>query len=247
MDRIDLEEWKPIVGFEGLYEVSNLGNVRSISRLRKGKGNSFCWHKGKILKPQLSYNGYCRVGINDSNGKQHIFSVHKLVALAFVPNLHNEVEINHKDENKTNNIASNLEWCSPSYNINYGTRNTRVAAKMAKPVVITRLVDGKEFYFKSISEAKRCGFGTVALFSKQKNKQIRYGGYHWRYADEQNFVIPTVIDKRKPIIANSILGDSIMEFESLHDAERKHYSRNSIKSALKEGRSYRGYYWKYKQ
>ena len=107
------EIWKNIAGYEGLYEVSSFGRVRS---LRFGKT--------KILKPGKNKKGYLRVSLC-KNGKQKTFFVHRLVAQAFLENPQNLPQINHKDENKQNNRLENLEWCSCDYNNNYGTRNER--------------------------------------------------------------------------------------------------------------------------
>lgn len=114
-----LEIWKPIQGFEDCYEVSNLGNVRSLDRYiyckSKTKPNLF---KGKILKQRFDKYGYLTVNLKKSQ-KSHIKKVHRLVALAFIKNPNNCDNINHIDGIKTNNIISNLEWCTPSYNTCY--------------------------------------------------------------------------------------------------------------------------------
>lgn len=112
-----------MVGYEGKYEVSNLGRVRSLNYLRTGKA--------KLLKQQLDKHGYKRVGLYE-DGKAKSLLVHRLVAMAFLPNPNNLPMVNHKDENKTNNNVSNLEWCTVSYNNNYGTRNERVGKKTRK-------------------------------------------------------------------------------------------------------------------
>lgn len=116
------EIWKDIEGYEGLYQVSNLGNVKTLNY--KGK------HKVKILKHQIDKDGYHKVSLYDIDKKPKRFSVHKLVCLAFLENPHNYPIINHIDEDKDNNALSNLEWCSYGYNVNFGTRNSRVSAKM---------------------------------------------------------------------------------------------------------------------
>ena len=100
------EIWKDIKGFEGSYQVSDLGNVRSLPRLVEYK--SHCQiHKGRILKPQLNSKGYLRVRIG---GKS--WFVHRLVAEAFIENPDNKAQVNHKDGCKQNNAANNLEWNS---------------------------------------------------------------------------------------------------------------------------------------
>lgn len=115
------EVWKPIEGFEGIYEISNCGNVRSLDRCfsydsNYGRHNYY----GTILKKSLKRNGYHQVNLYYKGHVKHI-AVHRLVANAFIPNPNNLPYVNHKDENKTNNHVDNLEWCTAKYNTNYGT------------------------------------------------------------------------------------------------------------------------------
>lgn len=114
------EIWKDIIGYEGLYQVSSLGRVRSLDRY--DSNNHFL--KGRILKLSANGKGYLKVALN-SNGKAKTYSVHRLVLQSFIPNPDNLPQVNHKDENKTNNNVDNLEWCDNSYNLNYGTRKIR--------------------------------------------------------------------------------------------------------------------------
>lgn len=107
---IEIEEFRDIPGYEGVYEVSNLGRVR---------------RNGKILKPGKNRDGYLLVSLS-KNGIRKTVRVHRLVALSFLSNPNNLPEINHRDENRTNNTVDNLEWCTRDYNINYS---------QAKPVL----------------------------------------------------------------------------------------------------------------
>lgn len=112
MDNYQFEEWKDITGYEGLYQVSNLGRVKSIG-----------YGKIKLLNPGTVGNGYLMV-ILYKDGKHKTFLVHRLVALAFIPNTENLPQVNHKNEDKTDNRACNLEWCDAKYNNTYGSRTT---------------------------------------------------------------------------------------------------------------------------
>lgn len=112
------EIWKPIKGFEGRYEVSNLGNVKSLDRTTSGKNNGVRLIKGKLLKQQIA-SGYAQVYLSEK-GKQRWFKVHRLVAEAFVANPNNLPIVNHKDGNTLNNIEANIEWCDTRYNVIYG-------------------------------------------------------------------------------------------------------------------------------
>lgn len=108
-------EWRPVPGYEGLYEVSNDGQVRSLFRYKK------------VLKPHLRNNYYNYQLFKDKVGKY--IGAHRLVAMAFIPNPDGLPFVNHKDECRTNNSVENLEWCSPQYNSTYGTARQRCKAK----------------------------------------------------------------------------------------------------------------------
>lgn len=118
--------WKDIQGFEGLYQVSNDGKVRSLDRIINYKDGRARLEKGHKLKPHADKKGYTRVTLCKNN-KCKPYLVHRLVAMAFIPNPNNWPQVNHKDENKTNNTVWNLEWCDRIYNCNYGTRNERIS------------------------------------------------------------------------------------------------------------------------
>lgn len=178
-----IEIWKPVEGFEGLYEVSNLGRVKSL------------WFgKEKILKPAKNGSDYLLVDLY-KNGKGKNFLVHRLVATAFIPNPEGFKQINHRDEVKTNNCVENIEWCDAKYNNNYGTRNERSAASrrndpsQSKPVEASKYEDFSEIClrFASTAEADRNGFnhGHVSdccrgCFHREGNN--KYKGLFWRFA-----------------------------------------------------------------
>ena len=116
-----MEEWRDIRGYEGLYQISNLGRVKS---LRDNHGK----YREKILNPS-NRKGYLIVSLC-RKGRKREFKVHRLVALHFIDNPNNYSQVNHKDENKENNRVDNLEWCTPKYNSNYGTRTQRASEKI---------------------------------------------------------------------------------------------------------------------
>ncbi len=115
------EIWKDIEGYEGLYQVSNLGRVKSLNYKRTGKEKILIYRKHK--------NGYIYIGLC-KDGIVKSFRVHRLVAKTFISNPNNYEEVNHKDEDKSNNCVENLEWCNPKYNANYGNRNEKVRKKL---------------------------------------------------------------------------------------------------------------------
>lgn len=124
-----MEEWKDIVGYEGYYQVSSDGNVRSLNRTvhhSKNSGTRILF--GRMIKNHKNTKGYISVALS-KNGVVAMYRVHRLVAKMFVPNPNNLPEINHIDENKSNNASSNLEWVSHLNNIRHGTGIRRGADK----------------------------------------------------------------------------------------------------------------------
>lgn len=118
-----IEIWKDIEGYEGMYQVSNMGRVRALDRVKPNSGGQIA--KGHILPQSDNGHGYRFVSLWKFN-KGRRFYVHRLVASAFIPNPNNFPIINHKDENKSNNRYENLEWCTQKYNINYGNHMKRL-------------------------------------------------------------------------------------------------------------------------
>ena len=181
------ETWRPVKGFEGLYEVSDHARVRSLDRwVTQDNNGTLCEriYKGKIISQQIDHNGYLSVHIS-INGKVTGKNVHRLVAEAFVPNPNNLPCINHKDENKRNNLPSNLEWCDYLYNNNYGTRKKRVLLSRGKPIEQLTLDGQHVAFYKNNIEAELKSGGKYkssnirAAITKRKRKTAY--GYQWRY------------------------------------------------------------------
>ena len=160
------EIWKPIKGYEGLYEVSNFGRIKSLKRLVKSHnkwGECYIIINEKILKTSDNKLGYLFVKLFKNN-KAKTYYIHRLVAEHFIPNPNNYKEVNHKDECKTNNVVTNLEWCDRKYNVNYGNRTKRVTEKLknkkewSKPVIQYTLDGQFVKEWESINEADRNGY-----------------------------------------------------------------------------------------
>lgn len=167
---MDKEIWKDIAGYEKMYQVSNLGRVRSLDRY-SWNGYKYWLQKGKILKPCQQKSGYLNVDLSNGHSKSHKDRVHRLVAQAFISNPNNYPQVNHKDEDKSNNKVENLEWCTAKYNLNYGHHNKKAAntrmkndfekiairnGRMVSKPVIQLTLDGKIIkYYNSQSEAAR--------------------------------------------------------------------------------------------
>ena len=174
-----MEIWKDIEGYEGIYQVSNLGRVKRYYK------NS----KEKLLKLQLHRTGYLRV-ILCKEGRMKTCRVHRLVAKAFIPNPDNKPEVNHKDEDKTNNKVENLEWMTRRENINYGTRNERSGKsqrnnkKRSKPIYGINIKTNEKIEFPSTEEAQRNGFNQGNIVHCLKGRCKSHKGYRWYYKED---------------------------------------------------------------
>lgn len=126
-----MEKWKKIDWIDGIfpiYEVSDNGNIKTIKRCRQYKATDYlAVYKEHIKKQQTDKYGYKRVMLYGEKPFKKFVPVHRLVAIAFIPNPDGYSQVNHKDENKTNNNVDNLEWCNCIYNNNYGSRNVKIA------------------------------------------------------------------------------------------------------------------------
>lgn len=178
-----IEYWKPIPGYEGLYEVSSLGRVKSLLHTVscKNKYNIFLkTYPSKILSPGKS-SGYFHVTLfKDGIRKQ--FKVHRLVAMAFIPNPNNFSQINHRNEITTDNRVENLEWCDASYNSNFGSRIDRIKKKQEK-AVYQYSVDGTLIkIWRSASEIQRStGMYQSFITDTCNGKHKLSYGYIWSY------------------------------------------------------------------
>ena len=180
------EIWKDIEGYEGFYQVSNFGRVRSVDRwiMRNGKP---AFIKGKLLSfHKRSGYYYAQFRIN-GDGKNHHEAVHRLVGRAFVPGYSEKLDINHKDNNRTNNHADNLEWCTRSYNIQYMHDNFPRDEKQKRPVIQINKNGQEVARFESMTEAAEAVGTSINMIWHVCNHYGRNktaGGYRWRYADE---------------------------------------------------------------
>lgn len=174
------EIWKDIEGWEGLYQVSNLGRVKSLSRHRIVGWADYV-SKEKVLKQSTNNGGYNYVWLH-KEGKKKIYKIHRLVATAFLSNPNNYKCVNHKDENKANNTVENLEFCNHSYNNNYGTRNEKVARKNGRQILQFSL-DGvflKEWDGARIA-GKQLNIRHQSIYSNCKGERKSAGGFIWKY------------------------------------------------------------------
>ena len=184
----NIEIWKTAVYdneiYEGLYKVSNWGKILSLDYRRTGKS--------KLMTPSTNTNGYSVVGLR-KNGERKTCKVHRLVAQTFIPNPENLPQVNHKDEDKTNNFVflnedgsvdkekSNLEWKNHRDNLNHGTRNERVAKALSKRVLQLSLSGELIKEWPSTQECGRNGFNQGAVAACCRGEKPHYKGFLWMY------------------------------------------------------------------
>ena len=167
------EEWRDVAGYEGLYQVSSEGRVKSLER--KGRKSE------RILKPGVRSKGYLFVGLW-AGGKRKMFSVHRLVCQAFHDNPDNKTDVNHINEDKTDNRACNLEWCTRRENCNHGTRNERSAKNRSKSVGQYTL-DGElvKIWPSTIEVQRQTGFSRGNISQVANGKLKTAYGFIWKY------------------------------------------------------------------
>lgn len=164
------EIWLDIEGYEGLYQISNKGRVKSLY-----KGSE------RILRPAIDRYGYYKIMLYN-DGVRKTFTIHRLVAQAFIPNLYNKPQINHLDENKLNNCVYNLEWATAKENINYGTHNERVGNSQSKPIIQYSKSGDFIREWKSASEVKRVlGIDNSHIIECCRGKLKSAGNFIWKY------------------------------------------------------------------
>lgn len=178
-----MEQWKDIEGFEGYYQVSNLGRIMSLDREVDGKSGGVRIIKGKVLKPDVNRGGYLQINLSKGN-KQKKFSVHRLVYTAFCGEIPEGMQINHLDEDKTNNRLENLNLMTSKENVNFGTRTERAAKSKSKPVIALDEDGNVVLEFPSIVEGQRNGYDSGSLCNCCRGKLKTHRGLRWRYKEE---------------------------------------------------------------
>ena len=191
-----MENWKDIKGFEGLYQVSDNGRVKSLDRYRKGKRGALTICKGRILSPHKGKNGYIQICLCKENHK-YTPLVHRLVGEAFIPNKDNLPCIDHIDGNRENNSADNLRWCTTKENMSYSLVKNRISAVQKsnercrqhqrdiqsacrKPIVAV-FPNGKIKEYSSVIEAEKDGFSHSNISAVCRNRQKSHRGCKFYY------------------------------------------------------------------
>ena len=194
MDNIEI--WKDVFGFEGLYQVSNLGKVRSLDRYANS-GIGIRFYKGRLLKPGKDSYGYLKVNLS-KDGKKTTFWVHRLVYEAFNGKIQEGMQVNHIDEDKTNNSIDNLNLMTPKENINWGTCIERRAKSMinhkslSKPIIQYSLTGEKLAEFEGLHDAARkLNIYQGNISSALNGRYKTAGGFKWKY--KTSSPLPNVI------------------------------------------------------
>ena len=166
------EIWRDIKNYEGLYQVSNLGRVKSLNYRHTGRE--------QILKPIKYNNDYLRINLWKNN-KMKTHTIHRIVAQTFLDNPNNYPCINHIDENKTNNNITNLEWCTHEYNNNYGTRIQRTVESNSIPIYC---LETNKIYKSAKECAKELKLSRENIVNILKGRQKQAKGYTFRYSNQ---------------------------------------------------------------
>lgn len=262
------ELWKDIEGFEGIYQISSKGNIRSLDRWVIDKNGRKVFWKSQPIKPRPQHkdgSGYLQVSLR-MNGKYIHFLVHRLVAKAFIPNPNNLEQVNHIDENKHNNDVNNLEWLSRLDNTRYGTGIDRMAEKHSTAIMQLDMDGNVIKEWQSIRQAKMSVAASIWSAILEGRRICK--GYIWIERDKyinmtkeqlQEFISNEVnklkqkkINTRKvmseknskPIVQLNLDGSFVKEWKSAKEAQNNGYKANDIRACVRgRQKTSRGYKW----
>lgn len=181
------EVWKDIYGYEGLYQVSDQGRVKSLERNISHWCGGERIQKERILKQNTTHGGYLRVTLY-AGDKPKTLKVHRLVCQAFCKNPDNKPEVNHINEDKADNRARNLEWCTRRENINFGTRNERVAKANGK-LIGQYTLDGEliKIWPSTLEAERQTGFCNGHISQVANGKRKTHKGFVWKYIERKEY------------------------------------------------------------
>lgn len=243
----DKEEWRPIQDYEGIYEVSSLGRVRSLDRYVQGRNGSKCNRRGRQLRLTSYHNGYVIVTLCKPNSKKKRGIVHRLVAEAFIPNPENKPVVNHKNGIKHDNRLENLEWCTHSENnIHALVTGLKIPAKGSKSggsvlneeqvLKICDLLDNTDMTIRQIS--------TLYEVNESAISNIHRGAkWNWITGRKDNVELYKSLQKEKHHMAKKVVNCRGEEFTTAKEASSKYnISRGNLSEACNGKRNYCGKY-----
>lgn len=230
------EIWKDVLGYEGRYLISNMGNV--VSKERIGKNGAKI--DKKVMKKSMLRN-YLSVNLRNEKWQKRVH-IHRLVAEAFIPNPNNLPQVNHIDENKLNNCVENLEWCTVRQNVTHN--DLHIKRWIKKSMAVLQCKENGEIvkeYYNAAHAARETGISRPAITNRclgKINKPI--GGYYWKYKNKEDKFI-------KPILQFEINGSFVKRFSSISEAAKNlNVSSASIANCCKGiQKTSHGYIWKY--
>lgn len=259
LENIQGEIWKPILGYEGLYEVSNYGRIKSLHRFVGYKINGkYRVVKQRILSQHLQ-NDYLHCILSKNNIKETP-SVARTVAIAFLDNPQNKPTVNHKNRNKLDNSLSNLEWATHKeqtlHILEFGGRDTKRGEEHWKTKTVYQYdINGKllNTYVSLVEAAKSVNRSVTTICDACIGKINSCAGYIWSYSkiNELEFVGARIGNstKPKPVIKKSLSGLIVGEYKNTKDAarENRHDASGIMNACLGNIKSYKGYIWEYKK
>lgn len=266
LENLPGEEWRDIPKYKGRYQASNKGRIKRLKRIIKTKNQYSNYEKiieEIIVSPKLNIWGYLSVGLLDKSGR-HTEMVHRLVAFAFIVNddpIH-KTQVNHKNEIKTDNRVENLEWCTPSYNVKFGTGPKRRKEKMSIPIVQTNINGDIVKIWSSISEAGKNGYSIKDIHDCITGKRNKHNGYKWNYLKDykqklteeeieyyKNKNVPVFsdeYDRNLPIVQLDLNGNYIKIWDCTVEASKNGFDAGHIRECCKGRRkNHKGFKWMY--
>lgn len=236
-----MEIWKDIPGYEGLYQASNFGRIRSLDRLRHfydgAKGNHYRKYKGRILKQFFTTTGYYMVVLS-KDGIESSQKVHQLVAKAFLPNPKGYKQINHKDENPLNNHLENLEWCDAKYNCNYGHHKENHRESLISSIGVS--IDCYDLYgnlvktYRCSVDVEKDGFNRRGVYNCCNKKSRKHKNHVFRFKGE-----PFSLSGRRSntrVFKFDMNGNLVYVFNSMREASKDEKVRSRIFKAGKSNK-----------
>ena len=234
------EVWKPIPGYEGIYKISSIGRVKSLPRSASSKVSV---KAERILSSVDDGKGYRAIKLC-KNGKIKRFFIHRLVAMAFIPNPESLPYINHKDENPSNNFVDNLEWCTQKYNANYGNARNKHRKAIGRPICCYDINGNLVKEFECYIDAVRYGHKRRHIEECISGKKLTHHGLYWSNKGEKPNMRKPISGKAIHVIGYPINGGEPICYNSMIEAEKDGFYGQSISHCVNgKQNTHKGYRW----